>query len=142
MAVAVGLRVTPPTTWGEAVKLNRNRVWALASGLLLVSCTLDDDSIDGPVFTCDASATVAEFCIEEPASPTTQEVSKSTCKSGKGEWSDTKRCPTSYTKKCRDGEKVQFFYAKDDASKSCDQLIGLILSPAPLAMSLEPRTAP
>lgn len=110
----------------------------LVAGVLAVSCTLDDDSIDGPVFTCDASGTVAEFCLEEPASPTTQEASKGTCKSGNGVWSDSKRCPSSFTKKCRDGEKVQFFYAKDDASKSCDQLIGLVPPTGNhLAMSLE-----
>jgi hypothetical protein len=121
------------------------RILSLAAvgGMLAVACTLDDDSIDGPVFTCDATATVAEFCLEEPASMTTQEASKGTCKSGKGEWSDSKRCPTNYTKKCRDGEKMQFFYNSDDAKKSCDQLIGMAdPGEARLAMSLEPAFNP
>lgn|GEM_PF-6092159 len=94
--------------------------------LLLGGCNLADKGNGDPVFTCDASATVAELCIEEPASLSTQEASKATCVSAKGSWSDTKACPSSYKNKCADGNKTNFYYAKDDAGKKCTELVSLL----------------
>jgi hypothetical protein len=88
-------------------------------------CNLDDVGSDEPSFTCDASSTVAEMCIQEPASLSTQEISKSTCLSAKGSWSDTKSCPSGSTKKCADGSKTNYYYAKSDGSKSCSELVSL-----------------
>jgi hypothetical protein len=94
--------------------------------LFLAACNLEDGGSSDPVFTCDASATVAEMCIQEPASLLTQEASKSTCLSAKGSWSDTKTCPSGSTKKCADGSKTNYYYAKSDGSKSCSELVGLL----------------
>lgn len=93
-----------------------------------MACNLQEDSSD-PGFTCDASGTVAEICIQEPASLLTQEASKSTCISAKGSWSDTKSCPSGQTKKCRDGFKTNYYYAKSDGSKSCSELVSLFDDP-------------
>lgn len=110
---------------------------AFATGLLFTACTLDDGSSD-PVFTCDASGTVLEYCQEEPALASTKEISKNTCNDVKGTWSETGRCPAFHTKKCKDGDKMAYYYAKDDANKSCSELIGALpYGNSHLAMSWE-----
>ena len=95
----------------------------------LGGCILTDKGSGDPVFTCDASATVAELCIEEPASLSTQETSKATCLSAKGSWSNSKTCPTGYANKCGDGDKTNFYYAKSDGSKTCTELVSLLNDP-------------
>ena len=60
---------------------------------------------------------------EEAAKAENQSISKSTCQDVKGAWSETAKCPSSYKKKCKDGEKWNYYYAKDDAEKTCDQLV-------------------
>ncbi|MDB5103114.1 MAG: hypothetical protein JWP91_803 [Fibrobacteres bacterium] len=107
--------------------------------LCLAGCNLEEKAGSDPVFTCDASATVAEMCIEEPASLSTQEASKSTCLSVKGSWSDSRRCPSNYKKKCSDGDKVNYYFAKSDGGKSCGELVSLLGDPFAI---LEPTVRP
>jgi hypothetical protein len=102
---------------------------ALAALGLLVSCNTVDNSLGDKVYTCDATSTVLEYCQEEAGTDANLEPSKSTCKDVKGAWSDTERCPTNYTKKCKEGDKISYFYAQDDANKSCAELnVGLLLA--------------
>jgi hypothetical protein len=91
-----------------------------AGAAALFSCTLDDSS--GPNFTCDATATVLEMCIQEPSSPLTQEASKSTCRDVKGTWTEDGSCPSSYKKKCKTDGKTKYYYAPSDANKTCSEL--------------------
>lgn len=102
----------------------RNFYLAAAGTLLLaVACNLDDSN-GGPVYSCDARE-IAQYCIEEPATPANRDDSKNTCKSvPRAVWSDSVHCPGGYTKKCQDGDKVSYYYAQDDASKSCAVLSG------------------
>lgn len=99
------------------------------------SCTLEDSNSAGSVFTCDAHATVAELCIEEPNDPAVQKISKSTCASAGGSWSDNAVCPSGYKKKCADGNKDEFFYGKTDGDKNCSELVGLLFPAGSLAAS-------
>jgi hypothetical protein len=99
------------------------------------SCTTEDSNTAGTVFTCDAHASVAELCIEEPNDPTAQKISKSTCASAGGSWSDNSVCPGGYQKKCLDGNKDEFFYGKTDAGKDCSELVGILIPSGSLAAS-------
>lgn len=92
--------------------------------LWLMVCNLDEGG-GKPVFTCDASCTVAGMCIQEPASLLTLEVSKSTCLSAKVSWSDTKTCTSGLAKKCADGTKTKYYLAKSDGSKFGSELVSL-----------------
>lgn len=125
------------------MKLNQFACLGILSAMFLAACNLADDAIDGPVYTCDASTTVAEICIEEPADMAVQEASKSTCTSAKGSWSDSKRCPSSHTKQCKDGKKMNYYYNADDAKKECSQLVQAAAPPGDRwAMSFEPLPFP
>src|SRR4051812_33356786 len=64
---------------GPGVKHFSVSILIAAPFLGLNGCDLLNKSGSDPVFTCDASGTVAEMCIEEPASLSTQETSKATC---------------------------------------------------------------
>lgn len=100
----------------------------IALGMFMTNgCNLadgGDSDLGDTVFTCDASKTVAEFCLEEAGGFSNQQASKTTCNSVPGStWSDAKRCPGSYEKKCKDGDKLKYFYADGDGSKECTQLV-------------------
>jgi hypothetical protein len=95
----------------------------------IVGCLAEDATEDipntDPVFSCDASSTFLEMCLEEPSSLDTQKASKSTCLSVKGTWSDAKHCPSGYKKKCPDGTKTNYYYGQTDGAKDCSELVKL-----------------
>ncbi len=103
--------------WSRAGEAPRKPGSALVAG-----------NFGGLQFTCDASSTVAEICIQEPASPTTQAASKSTCLSTKGVWSEAGQCPSGYKKKCADGDQTNYYYGSGDQNKSCSQLVAFEFS--------------
>jgi hypothetical protein len=92
---------------------------------LLSGCNLEEGDSGAPAYTCDASDTFLDMCIEEPAVASSLSSSKETCKDVKGVWSDTKKCPSGYKKKCPDGDKFQYFYAAGDDKKACAELVSL-----------------
>ena len=113
-------------------------IWiAAAPAFMAGSCTTEDPNEAGSVYTCDARATVAELCIEEPDIVNNLKTSKSTCTSAGGTWSDATVCASGYQKKCQDGDKFEYFYAKDDAGKQCSALVSAIFgSNGPVAASV------
>ncbi|MDB5048323.1 MAG: hypothetical protein JWO30_1394 [Fibrobacteres bacterium] len=113
---------------GGTVKSFRWLCIAAAPALFQVSCNTEENSQAGTVFTCDARSTVAEICIEEPNDFNNQKASKSTCTSAGGSWSDAAVCPASYKKKCKDGDKYDYYYAKDDEDKDCSALVGSVFT--------------
>jgi hypothetical protein len=115
---------------GDIVKKLALLFLASVPALWTVSCTTEDGNSAGTVYACDAHATVLEMCQEEPNDPANLKISKSTCAAVKGAWSDNAVCPAGFKKKCQDGDKSQYFYAKDDAGKDCSALVGLLISAA------------
>ncbi len=111
---------------------NQSIAWTCGSPILflliglLTGCLIQDGSngnSGGSNFTCDATSTAAEICIQEPASLTTQAASKSTCQSTKGIWSEAGQCPSGYKQKCADGDQTNYYYGNGDQNKSCSELV-------------------
>lgn len=113
--------------------------WLYVGGvatLLLFACTpVEDDGLGDEVFSCDARS-ITGTCQEESATALTKEASKGTCQDIKGSWSDSRRCPSGYAQKCKDGKLRQYFYGNEFKDKECSQLVF-----APWAMPEQERWA-